>query len=87
MFDVVKDEWNLNPSDFFEYDDENNKLVDDPRFPRQMSNIGYETHNFLQNVGSLQIFLMFYVLRVIFVLILKIFVKLSGGRAHQFYIS
>ena len=34
MFDVIKDEWNMNPSDFFEYDDEMNPLIDDPRFPR-----------------------------------------------------
>lgn len=34
MFDIVKDEWNMNPSDFFEYDDDNNPLIDDPRFPR-----------------------------------------------------
>jgi hypothetical protein len=80
MFDIIKDEWNMNPSDFFEYDDENNKLIDDPRFPRQMSNIGYETHNFLKNVGSLQIFLGLYLLRVIFVLCIKVYVKVSGGK-------
>jgi hypothetical protein len=34
MFDIVKDEWNINPSDFLEYDDKNNALIDDPRFPR-----------------------------------------------------
>ena len=53
MFDIVKDEWRINPSDFLEFDEENNELIDHPKFPRQMSNIGYDTHNFLQNVGSL----------------------------------
>ena len=34
MFDIIKDEWNINPSDFFEYDEENNGLIDHPKFPR-----------------------------------------------------
>lgn len=34
MFDIIKDEWNINPSDFFEYDDENNVLIDHPKFPQ-----------------------------------------------------
>ena len=47
MFDIVKDEWHLNPSDYLEFDEENNGLIDDPKFPRQMANIGYDSHNFL----------------------------------------
>ena len=34
MFDIVKDEWKVNPSDYLEFDEENNGLIDDPKFPR-----------------------------------------------------
>jgi len=53
MFDIIKEEWNISPSDFLEYDEDNNGLINEPQFPRQMANLGYDTHNFLQNVGSL----------------------------------
>jgi len=53
MFDIIKEEWNISPSDFLEYDEVNNGLINEPQFPRQMANLGYDTHNFLQNVGSL----------------------------------
>ena len=79
MFDIIKDEWRINPSDFLQYDEENNGLIDNPKFPRQMANIGYDTHNFLQNVGSLQIFLLVYFLRILFTLTLKVVNLLTGA--------
>lgn len=84
MFDIIKDDWNLNPIDFMELDEEGGELMDDPRFPRQMANIGYESHNFLQNIGSLQIFIMLYFMRLMLVAVLKVWIKLTG-RGKDFY--
>ena len=84
MFDIIKEDWNLNPSDFMELDEEGGKLIENPKFPRQMANIGYDSHNFLQNIGSLQIFIMMYFMRVLFVLFLKVFLKITG-RGKLFY--
>ena len=79
MFDIVKEEWRINPSDFLDFDEENNELIDHPKFPRQMANIGYDSHNFLQNVGSLQIFLLAYFVRIIFTIVLKLVNLLTGA--------
>ena len=80
MFDIVKDEWKVNPSDYLEFDEENNELIDDPRFPQQMANIGYETHNFLQNIGSLQLFIGINLFRIVCLLMTKIFVLITGRK-------
>ena len=84
MFDIVKEEWRINPSDFLEFDEENNELIDHPKFPRQMANIGYDSHNFLQNVGSLQIFLLAYFVRIVFTIVLKL-VNLLTGAGGELY--
>ena len=49
-----------------------------------MANIGYDSHNFLQNVGSLQLFVGFYILRVICLLFTKIFVLITG-KGQEFF--
>ena len=44
---IIKDEWKVKPSDYLEYDEKNNGLINEPQFPRQMANLGYNNHNFL----------------------------------------
>lgn len=34
MFDIIQDDWNMNPVDFMELDEEGNELIEDPKFPR-----------------------------------------------------
>lgn len=76
MFDIIKEEWFINPTNHFIFDDENNSLrTDDPRFPRQMADIGYETHNFLKNLGSVYIFFLLYTFKLFILGILKIWTR------------
>lgn len=81
MFDIIKEDWVINPTNHFLFDEIHNQLrTDDPRFPAQIGDIGYDTHNFLNNVGSVYIFFCIYILRVMFVGILKVWTsKCNSG--------
>lgn len=85
MFDIIKEEWIINPTNHFKFDDENNQLrTDDPRFAAQIGDIGYDTHNFLNNVGSVYIFFTIYLIRVFMVGILKLW-TLCFNSGHELY--
>ena len=87
MFDIIKEEWIINPTNHFEFDEENNGLrTDDPRFMPQIKDIGYDTHNFLNNVGSVYIFFTLYILRGILLGILKLWTKVFDS-GHTLYRS
>ena len=58
MFDMIREEWTINPTNHLQFDDENNALrIEDPRFPAQMADIGYETQYFFKNLGSVYMYL------------------------------
>ena len=63
MFDMIREEWTINPTNHLRFDDDNNALrTEDPKFPAQMADIGYETHNFFKNLGSVYIYFLTYLL-------------------------
>ena len=66
MFEILEPE---NSSRLIlDFDDDNNKqeMFD------QMRDLGYETHNSIQNLGSLSIFQLIYTCRLFYLIILKI---------------
>lgn len=85
MFDIIKEDWRINPTNHFEFDEEHNALrTDDPRFTAQMADIGYDTHNFLNNVGSVYIFFSIYMVRVMMLGLLKLWTLLFDS-GHDLY--
>ena len=48
------------------------------KFNDQMAQLGYETYNSIMNLSSLSFLLFFYFLRVCFMLIWWIFIKITG---------
>ena len=53
-------------------------------FPGQIQNIGYESHNFIQNVGSMYLFLAIYFLKLFILFIAKLW-SLYKGKQSKFY--
>ena len=52
MFDVIKEHWWINPTNHMELDDEGNELrIKESDFPIQIKDIGYQSYNYLDNVG------------------------------------
>ena len=47
-------------------------------FPGQIQNIGYESHNFIQNVGSMYLFLAIYFFKLFILFIAKLWSLYKG---------
>ena len=87
MFDIVKEEWKINPTNIMEFDQVGNEYTKDEQarmFPGQMQEIGYENHNFIQNVGSLYLFIAIYIFKLIILGILKLWSMFIGKQTEAY---
>ena len=74
MFDVLDPEYSTKL--VLDFDDEEHAIQSDRMFG-QMVDTGYESYNSILNLGSLSVFFFFYFVRVLFCLLLWLFVKIK----------
>ena len=79
MFDVFENAQGWGPQMILEFDDQAQEELQDDILD-QMRDLGYESHNLIQNLNSLALFLSLYFLQVFFALLILMIAYFSKGK-------